>query len=647
MRIRTAVLLVLSLAVVAGGSYLTYRWYQQSYLPAPAPSEDEPSLTEDERSDLEVTLPRDLQEDLQKNEQRQRRLFREAVQAHSQGDYSRAIEKYREAISFSGKDTIAARSYRYLGDIYVRDDSYDQAIRLYEFALRIEPDNPQFHYRLGMTFKEKGNLDDAAESLDRAIELGDRAEFYLARGNLHYDRSEFSQAEENYESGIQTGSELSRLYPNLALVREQQGKTEEAIEAYRLALEESLENPLHYQVHLNKGKLHMKLDQYHEAVTEFSNARELNGTVEAWYNLGLARAESDDLNGAVKAFESALSQAPEDVDIMKDLGTVYQELEEYPRAIEYYERALDQRPDSSDLLLALGRLYEKVGENRQALGYYQQLVKKGERGPRLQLTFRRVGELYLSMDEPKKAQPAFRNVLSMDTSLAEVHYNLGIAYRRSDQMEDAIEEFRKARDLERESVQYQLAYADSLYRAGLLKRAQKAYRRVKELDPSYHEADYMIAYLHYRWGNLDRARRGFQSLVEQLDDGTLLVKTYQNLGNIYLRNGDLPRAETSYRQALAIEKTAETYFNLGLVYSRRENWEVASTVFRNALERDAKNPHYQAALGLALYQKALYREAKKYIQDALSADPSNLRNHYNLERLQETLEEINEQVSQT
>lgn len=647
MKYRTALLAALSVAVVAGGSYLLYDWYRDTYLPEPAPTGEAPSLTEEQKEELEVTLPEDLRQDIETNQQRQQNLYRRAVDAHTQGNYDQALERYREAIGYSGQDTIAARSYRYLGDIYARDDSYDQAIRLYRFALEIEPENPNFHYRLGLTYLEKGNLEQAASSLDRAVELGNQSEFYLARGNLHFDQSEYAEAEGLYESGITAGTQLGRLYTNLALSRKEQGKTEGAIDAYSRALQQELTPSLAYEVHLNKGKLHAELEDYKSAISEFETARKLDPTAEAHYNLGLARAENDNPTGAVDAFRSALEEAPEDADIMKDLATAYQRLEDYENAIEFYERALDQRPESSDILIALGRLHERIDQPKTALGYYERLVEKEDRGPELKLTFRRVGELYLRLDQPKNAQPAFRNVLSMDTGDAEVHYNLGVAYRRSDRMDEAIDEFRRARDLDREALDYQLAYADSLYRAGYLEDAQEAYRRVKELDPDHNKADYMIAYLYYQWGDLDRSRKEFQSLVDQLSDEGLLVKTYQNLGNIYLRNGDLSQAETSYRQALAIEKTSETYFNLGLVYSHEGNWDVAPTVFRNALERDAENPRYQAALGLALYQKGLYREAKNYLEQALSGNPADLRNHYNIGKIRETLEEINAEVSQS
>lgn len=631
--------------LLAGAGGLGYWWYSRMYLPEPTPETREELTAEEAAEEVGVTLPEDLEEDLERDRSRQKELYNQAVQAHDAGNFEEAVELYRQVIAHSGRDRIAANAYRYLGDIYSRSDQHRQALRLYDFSLEIRPDAAIVHYRKGMTFWDQGELDSAGESLDRAIELEPAAGFQLARGNLHLERERYAEAEETYENGIeQGGGDTLRLHVNLALARHRQGKTVEAIDTYGEALALDPDDDVRYRMLMNRGDLYAERENYSEAVEAFDRARRIDDTVRAYYNLGLARADNDNLTGAAQALNEALSRSPDDVEILTDLAHVYESMKDYENAIEYYDRALEQE-SAPDVLFALGRLHERTGQPREALSYYERVVSGEERSERLRMVYRRVGELYLSTDQPERAAPAFRNVISIDEDNAQAHYNLGLAYRRTDQLDRAIDSFRRAFELSSESARYQLALADTLYRAGYDREAQSAYGTVAELDPSRHDASYMVAYLDYKRGDLAPARKKFQSLIERLDDETLQAKTYQNLGNIYLRNQQYSDASTSYRQALEIRESAETYFNFGLVKAYEENWEVAATVFRRALDRRPDDPEYQTALGLVLYQKGLYREAQTHLENALSESPDSLRTQYDLRRVRETLREIEARTS--
>jgi superkiller protein 3 len=630
------------LVLLGGAAYFGYWWYNRTFLPEPTPPAEDEVVSDTAPVDVDVTLPEDLEEDLQQDRERQRTLFEEAAQAHSNGNLERAVDRYRRAIGHSGPDDIAANAYRYLGDIYSRIDRLPRALRLYDFALKIRPEDALIHYRKGMTHWENGGLDQAGSSLDRALELDPRGDFFLARGNLHFEQGEFDEAENAYEQGLDEGGEdvELRLWINLGRARTELGEQSDALRAYEQALGFDPSPELRYKIHMNRGALLHEQENYSAAAREFSLASELDATVEALYNLGLARGENGNLDGAVEALRQARNRSPEDVEILTDLGQTYQQQGDYQNAIQYYEDALEQDPENPDLIFALARLHERANEPREALGYYERLVERGRNEQRLAMTYRRVGELYLNTDRPERAAPAFRNVLSLEAGNPEVHYNLAIAYRRTGELERAIEEYRRALELEPDSVRYQFALADTLYRADFVDRALEAYEQVLELDSTRDRARYMIAYLHYRRGDLRESRKRFQALLENLQEERLQAKTYQNLGNIYLRNREYSNASTSYRQALNIQEAAETYFNFGLVKVYQENWDVAATVFRRALERDPDDPEFKMALGLVLYERGLYREARSYLEEALDEAPDSLRGQYDLRTIRQTLDQL-------
>ena len=68
-------------------------------------------------------------------------------------------------------------------------------------------------------------------------------------------------------------------------------------------------------------------------------------------------------------------------------------------------------------------------------------------------------------------------------------------------------------------------------------------------------------------------------------------------------------------------------------------------MFRRALERKPSESQFRTALGLVLYQKGLYREARSYLEEALSKSPDNLRTQFDLQQIRETLKDIEARTS--
>jgi tetratricopeptide (TPR) repeat protein len=78
-----------------------------------------------------------------------------------------------------------------------------------------------------------------------------------------------------------------------------------------------------------------------------------------------------------------------------------------------------------------------------------------------------------------------------------------------------------------------------------------------------------------------------------------------SLGNVMLAKGDLDRAETSYRAALAIDPGAATiYYNLGLLSDRRGDLAAAEGWYRKAVAAAPKRAHYRGVLDGVVRKRA-------------------------------------------
>lgn len=123
--------------------------------------------------------------------------------------------------------------------------------------------------------------------------------------------------------------------------------------------------------------------------------------------------------------------------------------------------------------------------------------------------------------------------------------------------------------------------------------ALKAYRRAVELDPEDTESWNQLGHLFRRVGNLEAAEDAYRqvlSLGETGEEQLTVAAAYGGLGHIYRIHGEWNRAETMYRraldkyEALDVKKgKADVYTSIGTLYMLRRDLNSAETMYKTAL----------------------------------------------------------------
>jgi len=645
-KLKLVFMLVLSVSALAGAIYLGYHYFYLEYLadffyepevvvePEPEP---EPDPEPEPEPEPDEPLPPGLEEEMEQRRQHRQQLFDDAVAAHRVDNLAEALNLYEEVIALGARDLIAARSYRYLGDIYAARDNYEEALENYQFALELVETESIFHYRLGQVLWELDERDRAGEAFERAIELEDDVNYYLARGNLSVEEGNYAQAIEFFENGLEAGED-ARLYLNLALARRRQREPEGAIDAYEAARRLGVNPGEEYRIAMNLGEIHLENGNFDRAADEFEQALNLERNAEVFYNLGRVEIERQNFDLAGGYLRNARELAPGDIEILIDLGYVLEQVGDYYDSIEAYQEALEIEPDNEGVYLALGRLHEWTDRPREALEYYRELVERGQPGEELAMVYRRVGELFLQFDEPSRAIDPFRNVLRMVGADHEVYYNLGLAYFRANEEEEAIRALREAVELQPGSEQYRMALAEVLYHSGYHREAREQFHQISTINPDNLEARYMNGYLYYKRGDLVTARERLQDLIADSDDDQFLARIYQALGSIYLKEEEYSSARTSFRQALEHTEEPEIYYNLGLVFIHQQQWESAAASLERAKNIAGEDSRILTALGFVLQQMGMYERSRQQFVEALSLDPENARARWNLRQVERRLE---------
>ena len=193
-----------------------------------------------------------------------------------------------------------------------------------------------------------------------------------------------------------TKSKYPEIIKNMALIYNQRGETEKALEAMR---EARAENPDDLNLVLTEANVHYTMGntEKFKELLEYATKRDPNNA-ELQYNLGVIAADADDFENAKKYYQRAialnskytnayinlaaliLGQEESIIDEMNNLGTSaaddrrYDELREernqlYLDAIPYLEKALAADPTNFQAAKTLSNIFSTTGNDVKAKEY--------------------------------------------------------------------------------------------------------------------------------------------------------------------------------------------------------------------------------------------------------------------------------------
>ena len=216
----------------------------------------------------------------------------------------------------------------------------DEAIRTYQEAIRIRPEDADAHNNLGIALAAKGNLDGAIEEYREALRiLPNDAEPHSNLGIALADKGDLDGAIEEYREAIRIRPEYAEAHNNLGIALKATGDLDGAIEEYREAL----------RIRPEYGEAHI--------------------------NLGVALKDRSDLDGAIKEYREALRIRPEDADAHYNLGIALYAKGDLDGAIEEFREAIRIRPEFAEAHINLGVALKAKGDLNGAIRAFEDFIR--------------------------------------------------------------------------------------------------------------------------------------------------------------------------------------------------------------------------------------------------------------------------------
>ncbi len=241
----------------------------------------------------------------------------------------------------------------------------NDALTLYNKALKAEPSNGQLLFLMGLAQQQLGQHDRALNFFGRALKADpDNPSIFLHQGISFGQKNQPSQALKSYETAIALKPDFFEAYCNLGNALNATGNTREALLAYEKALAiDGQSSVLHY----NLGVIKQEQIRPSEAIRHFQEAVRLRPDYAVAYaNLSVALCETGRVDEAKQANDRALQLDPGLAEAHFNAHTYWLEEGQLDRSIACLEKAVKIAPKEDRFRFFLGMMLVYAGQTRQA-----------------------------------------------------------------------------------------------------------------------------------------------------------------------------------------------------------------------------------------------------------------------------------------
>ena len=202
-------------------------------------------------------------------------------------------------------DPADASAHFQLGRAYHDFRLYDEALRHYQNAMRLEPENPVYYEQIGRLWRDWRSLQPGLDSVKRALELDPNfVEAWNTLGTIYDRQGNPEQAQSAYLRALSLNSNLDYIHNNLCSSYLQGGKFQQAVVHGERATQL---NPTMPAAHNNLGLAYGMLGELDRALGEFK----LSGDeASARNNLGLMLLARGQIAESMEQFRLATRIRP-------------------------------------------------------------------------------------------------------------------------------------------------------------------------------------------------------------------------------------------------------------------------------------------------------------------------------------------------
>jgi len=365
------------------------------------------------------------------------------------------------------------------GMVLIHLKRFEEAGRVYLEIRREDPDFPQLHTRLSLTYFQTGHAEDALREAKAALtDNPGNPSACLNAGLALTNLRNFDAAKSQMQACIRNKPDFELAYAGLGILLDDMKDFDGAIAQYKKAL---ALKPDDANTRYNLGVVYGNEADYVSAIREYREVKRLDpNRLDARQNLGSALVHTDPA-AAIVEFRELAAIAPDFALCHICLGAALYNTRRYQEAAKEYRKAADLEPSDPEPHMGLGGTKEATEFYDAALSEYREAQKLDDTFAPAHLAAGRVlllkNDFRAAIDELKQAE-------DLDPTDWNSHDLRGQALAVSGDRDAAIAEFKEALSLAPKEPQARLDLAAALEKKGDWPAALDQYRQAALDQPA-------------------------------------------------------------------------------------------------------------------------------------------------------------------
>jgi len=290
-----------------------------------------------------------------------------------------------------------------LGLVHALSGNHESAIKHYELALAISPDDIDTLTNKAASLNDLGRYQEALDISGKLIELGSNSDaVWMIRAIAHAALGQWKNALDAFDRVLAINSRSVEAHVRRALVLDELGLSQEAIMAYERAL---LFDPACVEALSNLGDLYRESRKFSKALAACESALKINTHfANAWINHGFTLADIGLHEKALESYEKAIAVDAHLSSAWVGKGFSHSALKQFDSAATAFERVLEIDPGMDFLLGPLAHAKMQICDWADYERLLIQLVDSLSKGLKVSPPFQIIG----LVEDPKLIQAAAR-----------------------------------------------------------------------------------------------------------------------------------------------------------------------------------------------------------------------------------------------
>lgn len=262
-------------------------------------------------------------------------------------DYESALGDLNQAIELNAD---SFRAFEERGKTYMDQRRFDEALADFTSAVRLDPARPAGYNLRGLVYLKQNALQQALDEFNEALRLDEKyAECLNNRGDVYWAKGDFDAALQDYLAAFEADRTYAVAATNVGYVLAL--KKNDPVEGMRWFDEAVAIRPRDPEIRFFRGDCRVALQQYAEAIVDFTTALALNERYpNPYYRRGDAYMALGDYNAAAVDYSKAIELLPNTGILYYKLGLAFQGMNDQASAQAAFEKAVSLDQSIADLL---------------------------------------------------------------------------------------------------------------------------------------------------------------------------------------------------------------------------------------------------------------------------------------------------------